>query len=60
LLRENRARAGERVRQAKERLESELAATRGKVESETRRLAEEAVRAVLADTSPARLSAGDA
>jgi F-type H+-transporting ATPase subunit b len=60
LLRENRARAGERVRQAKQRLEGELAAARDAVEKESRSLAEETVRAVLAENSSAGLTLEDA
>ncbi|HVB33442.1 MAG TPA: ATP synthase F0 subunit B [Patescibacteria group bacterium] len=59
LLRESRARASDRVRQVKERLESDLAAARSQVETESHRLAEDAARAVLAETKPLRLSAGD-
>lgn len=59
-LGESRARAAERVRQAKERLDSELAAARGEIEAEGRRLGEEAVRIVLSGAGTERLSMGDA
>lgn len=60
LLRQSRANASQRVRKAKEGLEADLAAARSPVEKESRRLAEEAVRAVLAETNSVRLSMGDA
>lgn len=56
LLRENRARANERVREAKDRLEKEMSAVRDNVEAGSQRLAEDAVRAVLAEKSPAGLA----
>jgi F-type H+-transporting ATPase subunit b len=59
IVRESRARSTERVREAKERLDKELAAVRGQVEAETGRLAEEAARAVLAETRPTRVSMGE-
>ena len=59
LLHENRARAAGRVRQAKERLETDLAAALGEVERESHRLAEEAARAVLGETNPVQMSAGE-
>jgi F-type H+-transporting ATPase subunit b len=59
-LRENRARAAERVRQAKEGLDSDLAAQRGQIELEGHSLAEEAVRIVLSGAGTERLSVEDA
>jgi len=53
LLRQTRAKANDRVRQAKQRLEDELAKAGEEVELQTRRLAEDAVRAVLAEAAPA-------
>lgn len=55
MLRESHVRSSERVRQAKERLERDLAAARDQVESESHRLAEETVRAVLAEAAPTRI-----
>ncbi len=59
LLRENRTSAAERVHQAKERLESDLAAARGEVDRQSHRLAEEAASAVLGETSSTKMPAGD-
>ena len=59
ILRESRARSSERVRQAKEGIENQLAAARGQVESETRRLAEEVARAVLAESASTQVSASE-
>lgn len=59
IVRESRARSTERVREAKQRLDRELAAVRDQVERETGRLAEEAARAVLAETAPTRVSIGE-
>lgn len=56
LLRQSRSQAAERVRKAKQRLENDLVAAREPVEKESRRLAEEAVHAVLAENSAERLS----
>jgi F-type H+-transporting ATPase subunit b len=57
LLRQTRVKANERVRQAKQRLESELVSAGEEVERQTQRLAEDAVRAVLAETAAAPESA---
>ena len=53
LLRQTRAKANDRVRQAKQRLDGELASAGEEVERQSLRLAEEAVRAVLSETAPA-------
>lgn len=52
LLRQTRAKANERVREAKRRLDAELASARAEVERESLRLAEDAVRAVLVRPAP--------
>jgi F-type H+-transporting ATPase subunit b len=52
LLRQTRAKANERVRQAKQGLDADLARAAGEVDEQTRRLAEDAVRAVLAPAAP--------
>lgn len=59
LLHETRAKAGERVRREKERLEGELAGARDQVERQSARLAEQAAQAVLAESSPVGEAAGD-
>jgi F-type H+-transporting ATPase subunit b len=51
LLRQTRVKGNERVRQAKQRLDAELASAGEEVERQSRRLAEDAVRAVLAETA---------
>jgi F-type H+-transporting ATPase subunit b len=53
LLRETRVKANDRVRQAKQRLDRELASAGEEVERQSRRLAEDAVRAVLSETAAA-------
>jgi F-type H+-transporting ATPase subunit b len=53
LLRQTRVKANERVRQAKQRLDVELASAGEEVERQCQRLAEDAVRAVLAETAAA-------
>jgi F-type H+-transporting ATPase subunit b len=59
-LRQARAAANDRVKQAKQRLAGELEGARAEVERESVRLAEDAVRAVLAGAMAAPKPAGDA
>lgn len=59
MLRESRARSSERVRQAKEGIEKQLATARNQVEGETRGLGEAVARAVLAESASAQMSVGD-
>jgi F-type H+-transporting ATPase subunit b len=59
LLRESRQRAYERVREAKERLARELESAKAEVERQSARLAEEAVRRILARAAPAQESMGE-
>jgi F-type H+-transporting ATPase subunit b len=60
LLRQTRATANERVRQEKQRLEKELAGAGDQIERESARLAEDAARAVLAESPPVQESTGEA
>lgn len=60
LLGQSRTNANERVRREKLRLEKELAATADQVDRESRRLAEQAARAVLADAAPVGETSGEA
>lgn len=59
LLRDSRLRAYERVREAKQRLASDLEGAKAEVERQSARLADEAVRRILARTKPAQESVGE-
>lgn len=60
LLRQARTKANARVREEKQRIEGEVAGAAEQVDRETRRLAEEAARVVLAAGAPAPERAGEA
>ncbi len=60
LLHETRAKASERVRREKERLDGELAGASAQVDRESGHLAEQAAQAVLSESSPVGETAGEA